>query len=256
MTELPDIENEKLAICTPAELIDIMIAHEDRVPRNVIDECARRGEQMLDSLAPIAQPDDKRETEAPGYWWLRLHAVMILGLIPSESAGRLLVAFVHGMNRDEDFDLQDWLGGYWPALMLNKPPVVIALLRDMCEIKKIDWYIRSNLTEAVISGSHQQGGTVLEETLDWAAQFIADEEEDWDYRFFTSERLLSYPRERHRALITKLSSREHGLAAFFSDENVDQAYARGTDIPVLDDFSNPWSFYERKEIEQRQRRWQ
>ncbi len=50
MTELPEIE--KLANCTPAELIDIMIEHEDRVPRNVIDECVRRGEQMLDSLAP------------------------------------------------------------------------------------------------------------------------------------------------------------------------------------------------------------
>jgi len=254
MIELPEIENEKLAACTPAELIDILIKHEDQVPRNVIDECARRGEQMLESLAPIAQPDDETEVEIWGRWWLRLHAVMILGLIPGESAGRLLVAFVQGMDRDEDDDLQDWLSGYWPALMFNKPPAVIALLRDMCANKKMDWYLRTNIAEAVISGAYQQGGTVLEETLDWAAQFVADEEEDPDYRFSVADRLLSYPRERHRATITLLSSRKHGMAAYFSDEDIDEAYVRGTDIPIEDNFSDPWRFYAREAIEQRQHR--
>jgi len=256
MTELPEIKDEKLAACTPAELIDIMVAHEDRVPRNVIDECARRGEQMMDALAPIAQPDDKKETETPGYWWLRLHAVMILGLMPGETAGRLLVAFIHGMNRDEDFDLQDWLSGYWPALMLNKPPSVITPLREMCADKKIGWYIRSNTIDAVLGSAYQQDETILEETLDWTTQFIADEEEDWDYRYSTAHRLLYYPRERHRALIMKLSTRDHGFAAYFSDDEVDEAYARGTDIPIPDEFSDPWCFYEREKTEQRQRRWQ
>ncbi|MFV9614475.1 MAG: hypothetical protein ACNYZG_00885 [Gammaproteobacteria bacterium] len=41
--ELPRYDNETLAACTPAELIENMIRDEDRVPRNVIDECARRG---------------------------------------------------------------------------------------------------------------------------------------------------------------------------------------------------------------------
>lgn len=256
MTELLEIKNEKLATYTPTELIDFMITHEDRVPRNVIDECAKRGEQMLDVLAPIAQPDDKKETEIPGYWWLRLHAVMILGLMPGESAGHLLVTFVHGMNRIEDDDLQDWLSGYWSALMLNKPSSVIAPLHDMCSDKKVGWYIRSNVIEAVLGSAYQQGGTVLEETLDWVAQFITDEEEDWNYRYSSAYRLLYYPRERHRAVIATLSTREHGLSAFFSDEEIDEAYERGTDIPVPDDFSDPWDFYEREKIEQRQHRWQ
>ena len=255
MNELPEIDNQQLVAYSPAELIDIMIAHEDRVPRNVIDECARRGEQMLDSLTPIAQPDDENDIPL-GLWWLRLHAVMILGLIPGESAGRLLVAFIHGMNREEDDGLQDWLSGYWPVLLRNKPPEVIALLHDMCSDKKMNWYLRTNITEAVLSGAHQQGGTILEETLDWAAQFAADEKEEWDYRFSTANNLLNYPRERYRALIMTLSTREHGLAAYFSDEEVDEAYARGTDIPVPDNFGDPWGFYEREKIERRQHRWQ
>jgi len=255
MSELPEIDNQQLATCTPAELIDIMIAHEDRVPRNVIDECARRGEQMLDALAPIAQPDD--ENDSPGYWWLRLHAVMILGLMPGEAAGHLLVAFIHGMNRGEkDEDLQGWLSGYWPALMRNKPIEVIAPLHDLCADKKTDWYLRANILEAVLSGAHQQGGTILEEALDWAAQFTVDDEEDWDYRFSTANTLLNYPRERHHALVMKLSSRKQGLAAFYDEESVNEAYERGTDIPIPDGFSDPWKFYDQKEIEQRQRRWQ
>jgi len=71
MIELPVITNETLTSCSPAGLINIMIEHEDKVPRNVIDECARHGEQILDSLAPIAQPDDERADEIPGCWWLR-----------------------------------------------------------------------------------------------------------------------------------------------------------------------------------------
>jgi len=256
MIELLVITNETLTSCSPKELIDIMIEHEDRVPRNVIDECVRRGEQMLDSLAPFAPPDDERADETAGYWWLRLHAVMILGLMPGEAAGRLLVVFIHNMNRDEDDSLQDWFSGYWPALMRNKPPSVIALLHDMCADKKIDWYIRANVTEAVMSGAHQQSGTVLEEILDRAAQCIADEEEDWDYRFAASNSLLNYPRDRHRALITTLSAREHGLAAYFDENDIDQAYARGIDVPIQDNFSNPWCFYEQKEIERRQCRWE
>jgi len=256
MSELPVITNETLASCSPAELINIMIEHEDRVPRNVIDECARRGEQMLDSLAPIAHPDDEKADEIPGYWWLRLHAVMILGLIPGEAAGRLLVIFIHSMNRDEDDNLQDWLSGYWPALMHNKPPSVIALLHDMCADKKVDWYIRANITEAVISCAHQQGGTALEETLDRAAQCIADEEEDWDYRLAIANDLLNYPRDRYRALITALSAQEHGFVAYFVEKDVNQAYARGTDVPMQDNFSNPWRFYERENIERRQCRWE
>ena len=131
MIELPAIDNKTLAGCSAEKLIVLMIEHEDRVPRNMIDECARRGEQMLSVLTPIAQPNEEMESEIPGCWWMRLHAVMILGLIPGESAGRLLVEFARGMNQEPDGDLQDWIAGYWPALFRNKPPSVIALLRDI-----------------------------------------------------------------------------------------------------------------------------
>jgi len=255
--EIPEFDDATLAACTPAELIDIMIEHEDRVPRQVIDACVRRGEQMLEVLTPIAQPNDELEAENIGYWWLRLHAVMILGLIPGERAGLMLVEFVLGMSREEDGDLQDWLAGYWPALLHNKPESVVLPLRDICMDKKADWYLRANMMEAVIEQAQQHGEVALEQILDWAAQLVRDEEEDWDYRSSIASDLLDFPRDRHRASITKLAAQQRGFIVHFDGKDIDKAYARGTDDPKwAKGFSDPWQFYNTEKIERRQRRWQ
>ncbi len=254
--ELPTYANEALAGYTATELIESIIRDEDRVPRNVIDECVRRGAPMLDALSPYAQADDQQESDNPGRWWLRLHAVMILGLIPDERAGQLLVEFVHGMCREQDEDLQDWLSGYWPAFMRNKPASVIDPLRAFCADENIDWFMRTNITEAVIAYAKYQGEAELEQTLDWAAQLVTDEEEDWDFRLSTASNLLDYPRERHHALIMELAARQSGLGAWFNKGDVDKAYARKCNAPEKEGFNNPWSFYEPKKIESRQKRWQ
>jgi len=65
--ELPPYDNEFLAACTISELIENMIRDEDRVPRNLINECVRRDEQMLESLASITEPNEDIESEVPGY---------------------------------------------------------------------------------------------------------------------------------------------------------------------------------------------
>jgi len=254
--ELPIYDNETLATWTPSELIENMIRDEDRVPRNVIDECARRGEQMLDFLAPFAQADDELENETSGHWWLRLHAVMTLGLIPDEAAGMLLVDFIHNISREEYEDLQGWFSGYWPALTHNKPATTIALLRDICMDKKINWYLRSNITDAVIADALKQGEAALEQALDWLVQLAADEEQEWDYRFCIANTLLDFPRERNRELLYTLAAEQDTFCTYFSKKDVIDAYEQNKDQPEWERFSDPWQFYNPEEIESRQRRWQ
>jgi len=41
------------AAASTARLIDLLTSDEDRAPRNIIDECARRGEEMLDRLSHL-----------------------------------------------------------------------------------------------------------------------------------------------------------------------------------------------------------
>ncbi|GMR08808.1 MAG: hypothetical protein BMS9Abin26_1815 [Gammaproteobacteria bacterium] len=257
--EIPVYEDAVLANYTPAELIDLMIEHEDRVPRNVIDACVSRGEQMLAVLTPVTpmiQPSDELESVNIGHWWLRLHAVMILGLIPGERAGMLLVDLIQGMCREEDENLQEWFAGYWPALLRNKPPPVAASLRKICMDKKADWFMRANITEAIFDQAQQQGEAELEQTLDWAAQLVADEGEDWDYRLSVASDLLDYPRDRHRKLLDDMATRQSGRGFYFDEEDITNAYMRGTDVPKWERFSDPWKFYNDKQIEERQQRWQ
>ena len=74
LLSLPAYTDEHLARLGPAELIDRLIADEDRVPRNLIEECARRGEAMTDRLGAL--PEDHRywsATTTRGDWWLLLH---------------------------------------------------------------------------------------------------------------------------------------------------------------------------------------
>lgn len=254
--KIPVFDDKALAACTPAELIDIMIEHADRVPRNVIDVCVSRGEPMLDALTSIAPPNRELENTSIGHWWLRLHAVMILGLIPGERAGQILLEFIHGMCGEEDDNLQEWFSGYWPALLHNKPHSISMPLHELCMDKKIYWFMRANLFEAVIEQAQQQGEAALEQTLDWAAQMVADEAEDWDYRLLVANDLLDFPRDRHRSLITELTVRQSVFGVHFNEKDINKAYARKIDQPSWEGFGNPWRFYEEKEIGARQQRWQ
>ena len=108
LLSLPAYTDEPLARLGLAELVDQLIADEDRVPRNLIDACARRGEEMAERLGALLNDDRYwTGTATHGEWWLLLHAVMILGLMPGERAGLLLVDFMRRMAQAGDDSLQD-----------------------------------------------------------------------------------------------------------------------------------------------------
>lgn len=174
--ELPTYPDEDLAELSPSKLTDILIENEDRVPRNLVDECVRRGDEMTKYLQQLHEDDflwdidaGNFEDVADGIWWLRLHAVMILGLIPSEQAGLLLVELMRRMALEDDENLQGWISGYWPALFKNKPDSVLPALRLLSENRDMDWYMRVNAFDPVIAAASRQGGEALEQALAWLA---------------------------------------------------------------------------------------
>lgn len=170
--ELPTYPDEDLAGLSPSKLTDILIEDEDRAPRNLIDECVWRGDEMTEYLQQLHEDDflwdidaGNFEDVADGIWWLRLHAVMILGLIPTVQAGTLLVELMRRMSLEDDDNLQDWLAGFWSAQFRNKPDSVLPSLRELCEDRKIDWYMRSNTLDPYIAAASRQGGEALEQAL-------------------------------------------------------------------------------------------
>jgi hypothetical protein len=255
--QLPVYAAGELAGLDPEELLNLLIRNEDRVPRALIDECARRGEAMVERFATLLERDEFWNGEAAaGEWWLRLHAAMILGLIPGERAGSLLVALMRRMDQAGDHNLQDWLSGYWPALFRNKPDGVEPLLRELAQDRGIDWYMRIQAIESLISLAERRGAEALEASLDWAASIAADESDDWDLRLSAANTLLDLPRVRHRALLENLAARQSGWGVQFSMDDVRDAFSGPDATPQWrDGFDDPWKFYAPGSIARRQARW-
>lgn len=257
---LPAYSDAKLAELSPSRLANILIEDHDRLPRNVIDACARCGDAMTEYLRQLHEDDflwneydDDPEDIATGKWWLRLHTAMILGLIPGEQAGLLLVELMRRMSQEKDENIQGWLSGYWPALFRNKPDSVQHALRALCEDKKLDWYIRANAIEVVIASAAERKTTALEQALAWLAGIVADEGEDWNFRLLAGNTLLDYPRAEYRPLLENMADRQSGWGKHFGRNDIEKAYSKTT--PKPDRFTDPWKFYEPDAIVLRQIRW-
>lgn len=249
--------SEELGRLSLGELSALLIANEDRVPRSVIDECARRGNAMIDHIGTLLRDDDFwGDDVSRGQWWLRLHAVMILGLVPGERAGGLLVAFMRRIGEVDDESLQDWLAGYWPALFRNKSDTVVPELRALCEDRAFDWYIRTAALDAAVSMAQLRGEEALADALAWCARMAADESEDWDMRLYAGNTLLDFPRAVYRPLLDDLAARQTWPDAFFMKDEVEQAYSAMEDTPQWERFRDPWEFYTPSAIETRQQRWE
>jgi hypothetical protein len=254
---LPVYAAEELAELDLEELLGLLIRNEDRAPRALVDECARRGEAMVERFATLVEPAEFWKSDVTsGEWWLRLHVAMILGLIPGEGAGSLLVALMRGIEQARDENLQDWLSGYWPALFRNKPDAVEPPLRELAQDRGIDWYMRIQAIESLVAHGERRGVEALDETLDWVAAIAADESEDWDLRVAAANTLLDFPRARDRALLENLAAQQSGMAVHFSVTDVRRAFSGGdTPPPWRDHFANPWNFYLPEAIARRQERW-
>lgn len=256
MTQLPRYSTEELTALDPAALIDILIEHEDRVPRNVIDACAGHGETMVEHLQHLHDNGTLWQKEGTdGTWWLRLHAAMILGRIPGERAGLLLVELMRRMSVEEDDNLQDWLAGHWSTLFQDKSPSVLLALRELCIDQSLDWYIRANAIDPVIDCAADQGEAALDQALAWLSTVVADENQHWDVRLSGGNKLLDFPRDQYRPLLENMASRQSGLGTWFNQSDVEQAYAQRRGSPGKKRVRNTWSFYEPDVIAARQKRW-
>jgi hypothetical protein len=261
---LPTYADEALARLSVSELIELLIRDEDRVPRNVIDECARRGEAMLEALRSRFSDETAWRRDVPvGWWWLRLHSAMIFGLMPTEAAAPALVAWLPRITDDGTSDLQEFLAGYWPALFRNKSDAVQGDLRALCGDRTLDWYTRATAADAAVFVGGRRGSDALEAELAWLALLAADVEEDWDFRFAVGHTLLAFPRDRYRSILEALAlAEEYGKIEDAGEytmsleiEDVEDAYARREDEPKWLRWHDPWAFYSAAEIAARQLRW-
>lgn len=254
MTGAPTYTPDDLEALSPDALIELLTRDEDRVPRVLIEACAARGDTLFDRLEEIlAHGRGWSEDATDGDWWLLLHAVMILGLIPGSRAGRLLIAYIRKTDAVEDHALQEWFCNDLPALFANKPAEVIGLVRELASDQTLDWYVRISAQDVLLAQAHAAG--TLERELDAVAAIAASEEEEWTLRMLCAQHLVDFPRERHRALLMDLARREKDHGRTLGAEEIDEAYAAGVDRPEWAERGDPWAFYDAQAIAERQQRW-
>jgi len=254
---LPAYAGEQLAELPVTQLIELLVRDEDRVPRNVIDECARRGGSMLDALKAMFSGEAAWRHDVPlGAWWLRLHAAMIFGLMPTEAAALALVEWMRRLTRNGVDDLQEWLAGRWPVLLRNKPDTVQRDLRALCDDRALDWYTRAVAIDPIVFIGARRGREDLEAELAWVALLAAGEDEDWDFRFCAGLTLLQFPRARYRSIVEALAlAGECGRTMSIDMVDVEDAYARCRDEPEWVRWQDPWTFYTPANIAARRERW-
>ena len=254
--ELTEYSAGSLAAAHPAALLALLVRDEDRAPRALIDECARRDNAMVDHLESFVMNDSAWNDDASlGEWWLRYHAAMILGLMSSERAAQLLVALMRNIAVAEDDDLQDWLISFWPALFRNKPDGALPALRALAEDRALDWYYRCGAVDVAVALAEARAAQSLEDELDWAAGLAELEDEDWDARIIVGTTLLDYPRERHRGLLERLAASQSPQDLMFGADDIQRAFASPGAMRNGDRGRDPWGFYAPEAIAERQRRW-
>lgn len=261
-TETSTTVAPEFATLTPAALLEQLAPEGDRVPQALIDACAAHGETMVATLRALIHNESTWGDDAPGHWWLPVHAAFILGRMSSESAGLLLVQLMRNMDTFKASDIQDWVAGQWPAFFANKPQSAIDAARELAEDTSHDWYTRCQAVDVVLDAGFSAGSSVLEDAIDWAAALAADEANDWLHRISTACTLLDFPRDRHRELLNAMAREDHrrqapnGFFGTFGVGDVDAAFARKTDTPDWHRLGDPWKFYDPDAIAQRQQRWQ
>ncbi len=252
---LPAYDDAELASLDEATLIERLRRDGDRAPRNLIDACAERGDAMVLALQRLLHSPAFDASNDDDDWWMSLHAAMIAGLIPSESAGTLLIELMGRLEAVDDYAMTDWLAGYWPALFANKPLSIEVPLRALAESGEHDDFVRTQAADAVVRLACREGDEQREAAIDWVAGLAGDQTQALDSRTNFCFTLLDFPRDRHRPLLEELARLQSGLGRDFDKHNIEQVYDAGRDQPEWERFADPWKFYDPAEIENRQRRW-
>ncbi|HUX31910.1 MAG TPA: SEC-C metal-binding domain-containing protein [Thiobacillus sp.] len=255
MNDIPVFDPDTLSHAPVGDLLNLLIEHEDRVPHALFDACVARGEDMVAALADFYArlgADDERDV-----WWMGLHALFLLGAIPGEAAGRLLIDALRRAGREDDL-LLDWVAGDTAWLFANKPSAVIDQARELMQDRNASWFVRCEAVDPVVAAGLAAGPAELDAALDWLADLVTDTSDDPDFRLLAASNLLDFPRQRHRALLDAMAVEQEAGPSFnvvFGSDDVAHSFADATDAPGWVRRGEPWTFYDEAEILARQERW-
>jgi len=258
MNDIPNIAPDTFASATAGQLIDLLVTHEDRVPRTLFDACVARGDAMVAALAEYFQRCDGADVDDESCnWWMEVHGFWLAGAIPGEAGGRLLIDRLRQADRRDDSTL-DWVAGHMAWLFANKPAGIAIQARALAADREVGWFARCEAVDAMIGMAHADSPATLEDALEWLAALISQPDEDKDVRRLSANLLLDFPRPRFRTMLDLLAAEQESESRFglvFDSDDVARAFLRNSDAPNWIRRGPPWTFYDDAQIVARQDRW-
>jgi yecA family protein len=258
LVDLPSFDPDELQRQTDDELLSTILMLGDMLPQEVVDEAIRRGRPMAHHLRQHLEADHNWAEDVEGEsWWGLLHAIFMLGFMNGEDATQGLVRTIQRMDSEQNNDLWDWIGGYWPVLFRNKRAEASQDLQAIASDRDLDWYPRSIAQECLLEAAQAAGPEALDDRLNQIARCVADETDDWDYRLSLTHQLLSFPRETHRQILQQMAVEQEKVEPYphYDLDQVSEVYSKMQDKPEWERFDDPLEFYDPTNILNRQIRW-
>jgi hypothetical protein len=235
-------------------LADLLYTKEDRLPRDVAAEIARRP-TMVAFLGQILTDKQSWLAELPE-WWAVVHASYILGLRGGEEAVQPLLS---ALRWADAFDC-DWVGEVLPSILGVLGPPAIAGLTAVTRDITAGWSARDIAMQglAAISLRHPESAAHVFHII---GERFMDEGEDRLVRQLAGRILLDFRCQNYRLALLKFAREEAGLydtGAWYNDgfspEEVEWAFHQSEPEPWH--YQEDWMhFYEPSEIQRRQKRW-
>jgi len=235
-------------------LADLLYTKEDRLPREVAVEIARRP-TMMAFLGQILMDKQSWLAELPE-WWAVVHASYILGLRGGEEAVQPLLS---ALRWADAFDC-DWVSEVLPSMLGVLGPPAIAGLTAVTRDLTAGWSARDTAMQglAAISLKYPESAAHVFHII---GERFMDEGEDRLVRQLAGQILLDFRCQNYRLALAKFAREEAGLydeeALYpngFNPEEVEWAFHQPEPEPWH--YQEDWMrFYEPSEIQRRQKRW-
>jgi hypothetical protein len=246
-TAIESISSHRLG---DTELVHLLHIGEDRITRDIVDDCIAGGERMIWRLTDLCR-DERSWTKTGSGFWAPVHASYILGAFQDS---RALMGLLASLRWSARYGV-DWVHEKLPSMLgrIGRP----ALLPLKARIADRDTGELDRMTElqalAAVATHHpiHQG-----EVLDFVRSVTDDADEQEYIRSVAASVLLKFVRPGDKKSIVASAIRQEwsDRPALFDVTEIDEVYALGRQ--ELEHYQKEWlDFYSPEAIEARQRRW-
>ena len=207
---------------TDDQLMSLLAAKEDRLPRDVVDEFVVRGERMIWRLTDLCR-DERSWTQTGPAFWAPVHATFILGAFEDS---RALMGLLASLRWSAKYDV-DWVYEKLPSILGRiGRPAILPLKARMADRDTGELDRRTELEALAGIAAHHpihQG-----EVLDFIRSIADDSDEKEGIRSVAASLLLKFLRPGDRKSITASAIRQEwsDRPPHFDARDVDAAYAK------------------------------